>query len=70
MKLKMVVELDYDAELMHSGDRDAESKQWFYLKVLLDPDDGCGLMLHSNEIGDIVGVLRVIEFKPGRREGK
>jgi hypothetical protein len=60
-KVKMLVELDYDAETMHSGDKCKESKQWFMETILLDK---AGLILHSNEIGDTLGVVHVIDVHP------
>lgn len=57
MKIKMLVEFDY-AE----GDRmDKEEKRWFMDNVLLDKR---GLILHSNEIGDHIGLLNVLEVHP------
>ena len=58
--LKMVVELEYDADLMH-GD-DLIPKQWFLNDVLLAPKQGEGLILHSNCIGDEVGRVKVISL--------
>lgn len=56
-KLTMVVELDYDADLMHGGDTDV--KGWFFNNVLMGED----LSLHDNgEIGDTVGKITVIEI--------
>ena len=60
-KIKMLVELDYDAEMMHSGDADKEAKLWFMENVLLDKH---GLILHSNEIGDHIGLINVLEVHP------
>lgn len=51
MKLKMEIELDYDAGIMHDVDEDAV--KWFYNEILLG--SGGKLLLHSNEIGDEVG---------------
>ncbi len=57
MKIRMMVELDYD-----DGERmDNEEKRWFMENVLLDK---VGLLLHSNEIGDTVGTLHVLEVHP------
>ena len=57
MKLKMLIELDYDAEIVH-GD-DPEAIEWFYETILGDKE---GLFLHSNEIGDTVGLVKVLEL--------
>lgn len=57
MKIKMTVVLDYEA-----GDRmDKEEKRWFMQNVLLDK---AGLLLHSNEIGDTLGRINVLEVYP------
>jgi hypothetical protein len=56
-KILMTVELEYDDEMMH-GD-DPEEVQWFHEQVLPDVDD-YGLYLHSNELGDEVGRIRVL----------
>ena len=58
-KIRMMVELEYEPEIMHGNDQDA--KRWFMEHVLLDPN---GLILHSNDIGDSVGTLRVLEVHP------
>lgn len=64
-KVKMLVELDYDAESMHSGDQDKYAKKWFMDNVLLNKTEAGFLVLHSNEIGDeVVGVVRVLEVHP------
>jgi hypothetical protein len=60
-KVRMLVELEYDAEIMHSGEADKAAKKWFMENVLLDKT---GLLLHSNEIGDTLGTVRVIEVHP------
>jgi len=59
-KLKLEIELTYDDELMHSGDSDPQSKAWFTREVLLKEEGG--LILHSNEIGDEVGEVRVLSI--------
>ena len=60
-KLTMLVELEYDGDMMHGTD--AESIDWFRNDILLGK---CGepLILHSNEIGDEVGTIRVLEIMP------
>ena len=55
-KIKMIVELTYDAAIMHG--RDKEAKRWFFHDILLRGD----LILHSNEIGDEVGIIKVQEI--------
>lgn len=54
-KLQLVIELEYDDKLMHGDDE--EAKDWFIKDVLYN--DGT-LILHSNEIGDQVGFVKVI----------
>ena len=63
MIIKMLVELEYDADTMHSTD--AESIDWFRNDILLGKSLDCErLILHSNEIGDEVGTIRVLEILP------
>ena len=51
--IKLDVELTYDEDLMYGEDKDA--KEWFFKDVLSG-----GLSLHSNEIGDSVGSIKVL----------
>ena len=55
--LTLVIELDYDNEMMHGDDE--EGIAWFRDEVL-----GKELILHSNEIGDEVGKVRLVRFVP------
>ncbi len=55
-KLKLTIELDYDAEIMHQDDPDAI--EWFFLDILQEDL----LFLHSNEIGDVIGTVKVLEI--------
>ena len=57
-KIKMEVELEYNDEIIHGND--PESIDWFHKEILLHPSKDGGLILHSNEIGDEVGVIRVL----------
>ena len=57
MKLKLEIELEYNPDMMHGTD--AESIAWFVEKVLKNPDEGEELILHSNCIGDAIGVCKV-----------
>jgi hypothetical protein len=50
------IELTYDDDVMHCGEVDQEAKAWFY-QTLLFPQDR--LILHSNDIGDEVGEVKV-----------
>ena len=54
--VKMEIELIYDDKLMHGGDREAE--EWFFTDILRNDR----LILHSNEIGDEIGDVKVIKI--------
>jgi len=60
-KLLLEVELEYDDENMHTTDED--SVAWFWNEVLLYPGEDGGLVLHSNEIGDEVGTIKVLKVR-------
>ena len=53
---KLVIDavLEYDDSMIH-GD-DIEGKKWFYDEILF----GEVLVLHSNEIGDSIGTIRIL----------
>lgn len=55
-KAILVIELEYDGDVTHGDDQ--ESILWFYSDIL--SDDKGELILHSNEIGDTVGHVRVL----------
>lgn len=57
--IKMVVELKYDAKMMHGKDK--ESIEWFFEDILKSKRKN-DLILHSNEIGDEVGAIKVIKI--------
>jgi len=58
-KLRLTCDLEYDAEVMHGGDANAEAKAWF-MGLLM----GGTLVLHENdEIGDAIGEVRVISVE-------
>lgn len=60
-RLKFTATLVYDAETMHSGDRDVESRGWFLAEVL----GGEHLCLHDNgELGDAIGSVEDLELVP------
>lgn len=63
-KLRMLIELEYDPQTMHSGDADKESKRWFMENVLLNKTEEGRLILHSNELGDELGTVNVLEVHP------
>ena len=61
--IKLEIELTYDDIIMHGDDPDAI--KWFYKDTLekeLTNEDYPNLILHSNEIGDEVGVVKVIKI--------
>ena len=51
---RLMIELEYDDDVMH-GKISQEALEWFWLDVM-----GGELILHSNEIGDEVGKVKVI----------
>ena len=57
-KVRLEIELEYDADLMH-GDS-AEGREWFFGTILAG--SGGDLILHSNEIGDELGPVRVLKL--------
>jgi hypothetical protein len=58
-KIKLEVELSYDATLMHGNDK--ESIKWFYKDILMSRRKN-DLFLHSNEIGDEIGTIKVLKI--------
>jgi hypothetical protein len=66
-KIKMLVEVGCE-DMAFSLD-DPESVQWFCQEVLMNQTDDGALYLHSNEIGDTVGRVRVLavhDWPPSR----
>jgi len=57
-KIRMMIELEYDNEIMHDDDHDG--REWFNNTILLGK--GGFLQLHSNEIGDHVGMVESLEI--------
>lgn len=57
-KIKMMIELEYDADLHHGEDK--SSIDWFGQSVLMNDTEDGGLILHSNEIGDEVGRVKTL----------
>ncbi len=57
MRVRLEIELDYDADTMHGNTPDGIS--WF--ESLLFDQDGDELILHHNEIGDTIGTVKVIK---------
>lgn len=59
-KLRLVIELEYDAEMMHGGDADAEARRWFMEDVLM----GSCLSLNDNgDLGDQIGSVKVLKVE-------
>ena len=56
--LKMEIELTYDDDAMHGSEKD--SLEWFFEQVMLEPKEP--LLLHSNELGDTVGEVKVLSI--------
>jgi len=54
--LRLEIDVDYDPDVVHGSD--PEALAWFRDKVLVSPDVGEELILHSNCIGDSVGTIR------------
>lgn len=63
-KLGLTIELDYDAEIMHQDDPDAI--EWFFTYILQEDL----LFLHSNEIGDVIGTVKVLEIRKEENSDK
>lgn len=63
-KLKLTIELDYNAEIMHHDDPDAI--EWFFKDILLDDL----LILHSDEIGDMIGTVKVLKILKEKTDDK
>jgi hypothetical protein len=55
--IRLTVELTYDNDVMHNDD--SESEAWF-CHQLLDSVDG--LILHSNDLGDSLGTVKVLSI--------
>ena len=56
MQLTLTIELTFDENAMHGNDQ--EEREWFYNTILLGEE----LILHSNEIGDTVGTVKVLSI--------
>lgn len=54
----MTIELKYDDKMMHGNNK--ESRDWFYNDILKSKRKN-DLVLHSNEIGDEIGTVKVLE---------
>ena len=51
--IHLLISLTYDDEIMYS---DEESERWFFDDILMRNS----LFLHSNELGDVVGEVKVL----------
>lgn len=58
-KIKIEIELEYDADLMYGIDKDA--KDWFFNHILKGREGE--LILHSNDMGDTIGDVCVIKIE-------
>jgi len=56
----MLVELTYDAEMMQGNNE--KEKAWFFNHILKSKRRN-DLILHSNEVGDEIGTIKVLEIK-------
>ncbi len=57
--LKIEAELKYDDKMMH--DKDKESRDWFFNDILKSKRKN-DLFLHSNEIGDEIGTIKITKI--------
>ena len=57
-KQKLILTIEVD--MAWHVNQDPEELRWFEERVLFNPADDCGLILHSNEIGDEVGSVKVL----------
>ena len=57
-KVKMLIEVDCEDCAFSLGDPD--SVRWFGQEVLMNQTEDGALYLHSNEVGDTVGRVRVL----------
>ncbi len=55
--IKLLLELTYEDDIVHGNC--PEALGYFYKEVL---GDRIGLMLHSNELGDTIGTVKVLEI--------
>ena len=61
--IHLLISLTYDDEIMYS---DEESERWFFDDILMRNS----LFLHSNELGDVVGEVKVLPMFGGSYENK
>jgi len=56
--IRITAELTYDDDMMHTGYKDKQAKEWFVNEILL----GETLRVYSNEICDEVGEMKIIKI--------
>lgn len=54
-QLKIEAVITYEPDIMYGNDE--ESKKWFFEEILKDE-----LVLHSNEIGDEIGTMKITKI--------
>ena len=58
--ITLTVELTYDPDLIHGDDK--EAIEWFENDILRQKAGPELLLLHSNEIGDTIGEIKVLDI--------
>ena len=58
-KIKLLVELEYDESIIYGNDQ--EAMKWFFDEILAKDR----LILHSKEIGDEIGEIKLIQIIGG-----
>lgn len=60
--IRMVVDLEFNEDMWYPKN-DTEAREWFLKEILhWDLCQNEPLILHSNEVGDEVGIVKVIEI--------
>lgn len=59
---KLVMTIEVEVEDYMYNENCQEETNWFYNEVLLNPVKGEELNLHSNCIGDSVGIVKVLNI--------
>lgn len=65
-KIKMLIELDYGDRMFDEDE--PEEVEWFEQNILLG--DSGQLLLHSNELGDSLGPVKVLELHKESKENE
>jgi hypothetical protein len=63
--IKLTIELTYNDKFMHGNDK--ESIEWFYNDILKSRKKN-DLILHSNDIGDEIGTVKVLTISSHKGE--